>query len=60
MENKTDIWEIKHKTRPGGCVSPIPYCGYEKETLMSLAACGYELYLNGKKVSMTARRNPKN
>lgn len=60
MESKKDIWEIKHKTIPGGCISSVPYCGYDKETLSSMAAHGYELRLNGKRVSMTAKRRAKN
>ena len=44
-----DIWTIKHKSRPGGCTSSLPYLGYDRETLLSMAARGYSLYRNGKK-----------
>lgn len=45
-------WVIKHATRPGGCTSDIPFCGYTKQTLTSMAAHGYTLYHNGKKVPL--------
>ena len=47
-------WVIKHATRPGGCASNIPYCGYSRQTLTSMAARGYTLNCNGKKVPLSS------
>ena len=47
-------WVIKHATRPGGCTSSLPFCGYSKQTLASMVARGYTLYCNGKKVPLSS------
>lgn len=49
-ETNSDIWIIKHKTHPGGCKSELPYCGYDKYTLLQMIEKGYELFHNGNKV----------
>lgn len=51
---ETTLWSIKHKTRPGGCQSSIPYCGYDNKTLFQMANKGYELFHNGKKIPLKA------
>lgn len=42
-----DTWMLKHPGRPGGVVSPIPYCGYDAEEIESIVGAGYVLTKNG-------------
>lgn len=47
-----DVWMLKHPIRPGGVVSPIPYCGYDRDELESITDTGYVLSKNGEEVPL--------
>ncbi len=47
-----DVWKILHPARSGGCVSSLPYCGYDRDTLSSMIGHGFIIQCNGKKVAL--------
>lgn len=51
----TDVWSVTHPARPGGCVSSIPYCGYDRNTLNSMVGFGFIIQCNGKKVALPSK-----
>ena len=48
-----DVWTVKHNNRPGGCCSPIPYCGYTRNQLLQMAEKDYSLFRNGERVTIS-------
>lgn len=51
-QQAADIWSVTHPSRPGGCVSSIPYCGYDRDTLSGMIGLGFIVQCNGKKVAL--------
>lgn len=48
----TQVWEIRDAKGRAWVRSPIPHCGYDRDTLRSLKAAGFKLYCDGKAVKM--------
>lgn len=51
-KQSADVWKILHPARPGGCISSLPYCGYDRDTLSSMISLGYFIQCNGKKIAL--------
>lgn len=58
-------WRLtKDLDKPGGVISPLPNCGYDKYQLNSLIGAGYSLYcddelIRGPEDDSSRKRKPK-
>ena len=50
-ETPRDVWTVMNQDGYG-CTSSVPYCGYDRKTLLNMQAHGYFLYKNGKKAAL--------